>query len=178
MPPAAGPDTGAVVRRAVPRRAPRSLAAALLAGALAAVPALAPAARAADEAAGDFMHRIAQQPGVKSLPAGLEYKVLQSGDPNGVSPKPGDEIVLNYEGKLPDGATFDSTEQQGGMARMALKGLIPGWMEALPHMHPGDVWMLYVPPSLGYGANGAGPIPPDSPLVFKIELVAVHPAGG
>lgn len=134
-------------------------------------------ARAADEA-GDFMHRMAQQPGVKTLPSGLEYKVLQSGDPHGASPRPGDELVLDYEGKLPDGATFDSTDQQGGMARMPLRGLIPGWMQGLPLMRPGDVWMLYVPPQLGYGAHGAGPIPPDSPLVFRISLIAVHPAGG
>ena len=124
------------------------------------------------------MRRMAAQPGVKTLPDGLEYKVLKSGDPNGTHPRPGDELVLNYDGKLPDGATFDSTEQQGGMARMPLEGLIPGWMEALPLMRPGDVWMLYVPSRLGYGDKGQGPIPPNSPLVFKIELIAVHPAGG
>ena len=126
----------------------------------------------------DFMRHMAAQPGVKTLPSGLEYKVLQSGDPHGSPPAPGDQLVLNYDGKLPDGATFDSTQQQGGMARMTFNGLIPGWMEGLRLMRPGDVWMLYIPSKLGYGANGAGPIPPNSPLVFKIELVAVHPAGG
>ncbi len=132
--------------------------------------------RAADSGA-EFMRRTAAQPGVKTLPSGLEYKILQSGDPKGTPPAPGDELVLNYDGTLPDGATFDSTEQQGGMARMPLAGLIQGWMEGLKLMRPGDIWMLYVPANLGYGPKGQGPIPPNSPLVFKIELVAVHHAG-
>ena len=138
------------------------------------------AGAAADPSAGGgaaFLRQMASQPGVKTLPSGLEYKVLHAGDAGGTAPKPGDELVLNYVGQLPDGAIFDSTEQQGGMARLPLHGLIAGWMQALPLMHPGDIWMLYVPSDLGYGARGAGPIPPDSALVFKIELVAVHPAG-
>jgi FKBP-type peptidyl-prolyl cis-trans isomerase FklB len=157
----------------------RILAAALLAGLAVAHPgrAAVPAGTESSEDA-DFMRRMAAQPGVKTLPSGLEYKVLQSGDPHGTPPKPGDELVLNYDGKLPDGATFDSTEQQGGMARMPFQGLIPGWMEGLQLMRPGDVWMLYIPSRLGYGDKGQGPIPPNSPLVFKIELVAVHPAAG
>ncbi len=145
-------------------------------------PGRAQAATAAATGAADddatFMRGISAQPGVRTLPSGLAYKVLQSGNPSGNPPVPGDELVLNYDGKLPDGATFDSTEQQGGMARLPLQGLIPGWMEGLRLMRPGDIWMLYVPSRLGYGANGQGPIPPGSPLVFKIELVAVHHAGG
>lgn len=137
-------------------------------------------AAAADPAADDdaaFMRRISAEPGVKTLPSGLAYKVLQSGSPSGTPPAPGDELALNYDGKLPDGATFDSTEQQGGMARMPFQGLIPGWMEGLRLMRPGDIWMLYIPSRLGYGDRGQGPIPPGSPLVFRIELIAVHRAG-
>ncbi len=124
------------------------------------------------------MRRMAAQPGVKTLPSGLEYEVLQSGDPHGTPPAPGDQLVLNYEGKLSDGAVFDSTEQQGGMARLPFQGLIPGWMEGLRLMRPGDVWMLYIPSRLGYGPKGQGPIPPNAPLTFRIELIAVHPGGG
>ena len=126
----------------------------------------------------DFLRRTATEPGVKTLPSGLEYKILQSGDPHGTPPAIGDELVLNYEGKLADGAVFDSTERQGGMARLPFQGLIPGWMEGLKLMRPGDIWMLYVPSRLGYGPNGQGPIPPDAALVFKVELVAIHRAGG
>ena len=53
-------------------------------------------------------------------------------------------------------------------------GLIPAWMEAIPRMHVGDEWMLYVPPALGYGAEGAAPvIPPNSVLVFKVKLLGM-----
>ncbi len=130
----------------------------------------------ADPGAG-FMRKTAAEPGVVTLPSGLEYKVLKSGDPAGAHPALGDELVLDYTGQLPDGAIFDSTDQQGGMARMPFRGLIQGWMEGLKLMRPGDVWMLYIPARLGYGDKGAGPIPPDSPLVFRIDLVAVHQAG-
>ena len=125
----------------------------------------------------DFMQRMAARPGVKTLPSGLEYEIVQSGDPHGTPPAPGDQLVLNYEGKLSDGAIFDSTEQQGGMAHLPFQGLIPGWMEGLRLMRPGDIWMLYIPSRLGYGAKGQGPIPPNAPLIFRIELVAVHHGG-
>ena len=131
----------------------------------------------AAETGAAFLAQMAREPGVTTLPSGLEYKVLKSGDPNGAHPSPGDELVLDYDGTLPDGATFDSTDQQGGMARLPFQGLIPGWMQALTLMRPGDEWMLYIPARLGYGAKGAGPIPPNSPLVFRIDLVAVHHDG-
>ena len=126
----------------------------------------APTRAAATDDAG-FMRRMAAEPGVTTLPSGLEYKVLHSGDAHGLPPAPGAELVL-----------FDSTERQGGMARLPFRGLISGWMEGLKLMRPGDIWMLYIPSRLGYGPGGQGPIPPDSPLVFRIELVAVHRAGG
>jgi peptidylprolyl isomerase/FKBP-type peptidyl-prolyl cis-trans isomerase FklB len=56
---------------------------------------------------------------------------------------------------------------------MPLENLVPAWMEALPMMHVGDEWTLYVPPELGYGAEGAGPIPPNSVLVFRIKLLGM-----
>jgi len=57
--------------------------------------------------------------------------------------------------------------------QMPLDGLVKGWMEALPMMHVGDTWMLYVPPELGYGKRSMGIIPPNSPLVFKIQLLGL-----
>ncbi len=162
-------------RPPIRRRAARQLRFAMLLAILA-MAAPAHAGAAGDEDA-EFMRRMAAQPGVRTLPSGLEYKVLQSGDPHGTPPAPGDQLVLNYEGKLSDGATFDSTEQQGGMARLPFEGLIPGWMEGLRLMRPGDVWMLYIPSRLGYGAKGQGPIPPNAPLSFRIELIAVHHGG-
>lgn len=132
-------------------------------------PAAAPAAAATDPA--QFLAANAKTPGVVVLPSGLQYKVVQSG-PAGASPKPGDIIKVQYEGSLTSGKVFDATAA-GKSALMPLEGLIPAWMEAIPKMHVGDEWMLYVPPSLGYGPDGAGPIPPNSVLVFKVKLVGM-----
>ena len=84
-----------------------------------------------------------------------------------------DLIKVHYEGKLVDGTVFDSSFQRGKPALMPLGGLVPGWMEALPLMHPGDEWVLYLPPDLGYGADGQGPIPPNSVLIFRLQLLGV-----
>ncbi len=114
----------------------------------------------------------AKAPGVVTLPSGLKYRVVRSGSATGLHPAVGDAVKVNYEGKLASGAVFDSTYQRGKPALLMLSQLVPAWMEALPLMRPGDEWTLYVPPALGYGEEGAGPIPPNSVLVFRIELIA------
>jgi peptidylprolyl isomerase/FKBP-type peptidyl-prolyl cis-trans isomerase FklB len=129
-----------------------------------------PPASPADSA--QFLATNAKAPGVVALPDGLQYKVVSSG-PTGPSPKEGDIIKVQYEGKLLSGVTFDSTKD-GKSLLMPMQGLIPAWMEALPKMHVGDEWTLYVPPALGYGAEGAGNvIPPNSVLIFKVKLVGM-----
>ncbi|HEY3697244.1 FKBP-type peptidyl-prolyl cis-trans isomerase [Phenylobacterium sp.] len=127
-----------------------------------------------------FLARNAKAPGVQVLPSGLQYKVLRSGPAAGLHPQKNDEVKVNYEGKLLDGRVFDSSYARGVPAALPLAGLIPAWIEALQLMRPGDEWMLYVPPELGYGAQGAGggEIPPDSALVFRIELIDLLPAPG
>ena len=126
-----------------------------------------------------FMDNVRKQPGVKTLPDGLAYKVLKSGPKDAPQPTINDSVMVIYEGRLPDGGIFDSSEQHGNGAymQMALDGLVQGWMEALPMMHVGDTWMLYVPPELGYGHKSMGIIQPDSPLIFKIQLLGVSPGG-
>jgi len=136
----------------------------------------APPAPAAAPAAPDpaaFLAQNAKAPGVTTLPSGLQYKVLKAGDAKGPSPKPGDAIKVHYEGKLADGTVFDSSFQRGKPVLMPLGGLVPAWMEALPLMHPGDEWILYVPPDLGYGPEGQGPIPPNSVLIFRIQFLGM-----
>lgn len=132
-----------------------------------------------------FMTRTAKEPGVKALPGGVLYKVLVSGPTDGVSPRPGDEIKVHYEGKLPGGDVFDSSFERGQPAVMQLieatpsrNGLIGGWVDGMTKMKPGDVWVLYIPPARGYGEDGGGPIPPNAALEFKIQLIAVLPAAG
>jgi FKBP-type peptidyl-prolyl cis-trans isomerase FklB len=117
-----------------------------------------------------FLATNAKAPGVVTLPSGLQYKVVTSGPKDGPSPKAGDIIKVNYEGKLLSGAVFDSSFQRGKAAIMPLDGLIEGWLQALPKMKVGDEWVLYIPPELGYGARDMGEIPPDSVLVFRLKL--------
>ena len=132
----------------------------------------------ASAAGAAFMAKNAAAAGVRVTPSGLQYRVLHSGPAAGVPPKLADEVKVNYEGKLLDGEVFDSSFQRGRPAVMGLRGLIPGWTEALQLMRPGDEWMLYVPAALAYGDRDAGPIPPGSVLVFKIDLIDVMPGAG
>jgi peptidylprolyl isomerase/FKBP-type peptidyl-prolyl cis-trans isomerase FklB len=135
-----------------------------------------PAKDTADGAA--FLVKNAKEPGVTTLPDGLQYKVVKSGPAGGPSPKKGDEIKINYEGTLLSGEVFDSSFKRGVPAVMPLDHLVPGWMEALPMMHVGDEWIVYLPAKLGYGPEGQGPIPPNAVLVFRIQLLGVLPSGG
>jgi peptidylprolyl isomerase/FKBP-type peptidyl-prolyl cis-trans isomerase FklB len=127
-----------------------------------------------------FLTQNAKEPGVQTLPDGLQFKVVRSGPKDGMRPALGDEVKVNYEGKLAsDGKVFDSSYERGQPAAMPLKGLIRGWQEALQLMRPGDEWILYVPPDLGYGSEGAGDaIPPGAALIFRIELIDVLPGPG
>jgi peptidylprolyl isomerase/FKBP-type peptidyl-prolyl cis-trans isomerase FklB len=116
----------------------------------------------------------AKEAGVKVLPSGLQYKVLSSGPASGAHPGPRDEVKVDYVGQLTDGKVFDSSVDRGAPAVMGLADLVPAWREAVPMMRPGDEWVLYVPPKLGYGETGAGGvIPPNAVLVFKIKLIGV-----
>jgi len=117
----------------------------------------------------------AKKEGVRVTASGLQYKVLRSGPEGGLRPKPADEVKVHYEGKLLSGEVFDSSYERGVPASFPLEGLVPGWVEALQLMRPGDQWELYVPPSLGYGDQDLGQIPPNSVLIFKIELLGVLP---
>jgi peptidylprolyl isomerase/FKBP-type peptidyl-prolyl cis-trans isomerase FklB len=131
------------------------------------------------QASAAFLQKTAKTPGVRALPSGLLYQVVRSGPAEGLRPQAHDEVKVNYEGKLIDGTVFDSTYQRGQPAAFQLGGVIKGWQEALQLMRPGDEWIVYVPPKLGYGEEGAGgTIPPNAALIFRIELIAVLPAEG
>jgi len=112
--------------------------------------------------------------GVKTLPDGLQYRVIKSG--SGKSPTSGADIVtVTYKGWLINGKVFDRT-QEGQTASFPAGRLIPGWVEALRMMKEGDEWELVIPSDLGYGPDGAGDaIPPNQTLVFDMTLLQVTP---
>lgn len=166
----------------MPRLVCAVLAAALALGGLSACnrnpgPAPAELAKAATEAKA-WMDNNAKAPGVTTTASGLQYKILRSGPATGMKPTVSDEVKVHYEGKLIDGTVFDSSYERGVPASMPLQRLVPAWIEALQMMRPGDEWVLYVPPALGYGTEGAGEIPPNSVLIFRIELIDVLPGPG
>jgi peptidylprolyl isomerase/FKBP-type peptidyl-prolyl cis-trans isomerase FklB len=124
-----------------------------------------------------FLDQNAKAEGVKVLPSGLQYKVVRSGPAGGQQPTLDDEVKLHYEGALIDGTVFDSSYERGAPVVMRPRDLVKAWQEALPLMRPGDEWYLYVPPELGYGSEGAGPIPPNSVLVFRLQVLDVLKTG-
>ena len=110
--------------------------------------------------------------GVKTLPSGLQYKVIKEG--TGKTPKAEDTVVTNYRGTLTDGTEFDSSYKRGQPATFPVKGVIPGWTEALQLMKEGSKWELFIPSNLAYGERGAGNvIGPNATLIFEIELISV-----
>jgi FKBP-type peptidyl-prolyl cis-trans isomerase FklB len=121
-------------------------------------------------AAKAFLETNAAKEGVKTLPSGLQYKVLSEG--KGPKPAATDVVTVHYKGTLIDGTEFDSSYGRGEPATFPLNKVIKGWTEGLQLMGEGAKWVLYVPPSLGYGERGAGArIPPQSALVFEVELI-------
>ncbi len=123
-----------------------------------------------------FLAENKKKEGVVSLPSGLQYKVLQSG--TGPTPKETDTVETNYRGTLIDGTEFDSSYKRGQTAVFPVNGVITGWTEALKLMKVGDKWQLFVPAELAYGERGAGPIGPNSTLIFDVELVSIKENAG
>ena len=120
-----------------------------------------------------YLAKNAKEACVKVTASGLQYRVVKSGPADGKHPRETDEVKVNYEGKLLDGTVFDSSYAKGQPVVMMVGDLVPGWIEALQLMRPGDEWQLFVPPELGYGENATGPIPPASVLIFRLELISV-----
>lgn len=125
------------------------------------------------------------------LPSGLRYIVLQEGD--GPKPSIGQRISLNYAGWLENGVLFDTSWESvarefdryeellvmhrgefGPIMNMVYSpdmGMVAGFKEALLAMKAGDKWRVFIPPHLGYGAQGNGPVPPNAGMVFDIEML-------
>ena len=119
-----------------------------------------------------FLAENAKKEGVKTLPSGLQYKVITPG--TGKTPKSTDTVTTNYRGTLIDGTEFDSSYKRGQPATFPVSGVIPGWTEALQLMKEGAKWKLFLPADLAYGERGAGrDIGPNAVLIFEVELISV-----
>ena len=125
--------------------------------------------KAAKEAGEQFLKDNKSKEGVVTLKSGLQYKVISTG--NGAIPKSSDTVKCHYEGRLINGAVFDSSIRRGEPAEFPVNGVIAGWVEALQLMPVGSKWQLYIPSDLAYGPHGAGQaIGPNETLIFDIEL--------
>lgn len=114
------------------------------------------------------------QPDVVTLPDNLQYRVRVEG--NGPKPKKNDTVEVFFTGTLMDGTVFASAASGGKPAVFNLNEVIPGWQEALKMMPVGSKWQLFVPPELGYGAQGLPPdVGPDALLTYELELVGIKP---
>jgi len=127
----------------------------------------------AKEAGKSFLAENAKKEGIQSTASGLQYQVLKKGD--GPKPKESDTVKVHYRGTLLNGEEFDSSYKRGEPVTFGLDQVIPGWTEGVQLMPVGSKYKFYIPSELAYGERGAPPrIPPNSVLVFEIELLGIE----
>lgn len=120
-----------------------------------------------------FLAENGKKEGVTTLPSGLQYKVIEEG--KGAKPTLDSTVTVHYKGTLVDGKEFDSSYSRNEPATFPVKGVIPGWTEAMQLMTEGSKWQIVIPSELAYGERGAGPvIGPNSTLIFEVELIKVQ----
>ncbi len=121
-----------------------------------------------------FLAENAKKDGVTVTASGLQYRVITEGA--GDAPKATDTVKVHYEGRLISGDVFDSSIARGEPVSFPLDGVISGWSEGVQLMKVGSKFEFTIPSALAYGPSGTGPIPPNSVLVFDVELLEINPA--
>jgi FKBP-type peptidyl-prolyl cis-trans isomerase FklB len=119
-----------------------------------------------------FLAKNKSATGVTTLPDGLQYSVITAG--TGLKPSASDVVSVHYRGTLIDGTEFDSSYKRGQPAEFPVGGVIRGWTEALQKMPVGSKWKLFIPSELAYGEQGRPSIPPNSVLIFEVELLSIQ----
>jgi len=122
----------------------------------------------------EFLAENATKEGVQTTASGLQYKVITMGD--GAKPVATDTVKVHYRGTLLDGTEFDSSYARNEPISFALNRVIAGWTEGVQLMPIGSKFMFYIAPDLAYGEGGGGPIPPNSTLIFEVELLDIETA--
>lgn len=119
-----------------------------------------------------FLAANAKKEGVKTLPSGVQYKVIKEG--SGSIPADTSKVKVNYEGRTIDGKVFDSSYKRNEPLTLRCNQTIKGWTDAMVHMPVGSVWEVYIPQNLAYGEREQGDIKPFSVLIFKIKLLSIE----
>ena len=111
---------------------------------------------------------------IQTTTSGLKYSVLKPGTSE-TKPQPGDKVFVQYTGWLTDGTEFDSSRKPGRepFSFVIGGGVIAGWNEGVQLMTEGSRVKFTIPSDLGYGPGGSGTIPPDSTLIFDVELLSI-----
>jgi len=130
------------------------------------------AAQATLEEGNRYLQENGKREGVITTESGLQYEVLVLGE--GANPADTSEVKVHYEGKLIDGTVFDSSYDRGEPISFPLNRVVKGWTEGVQLMPVGSTYHFYIPAELGYGARAQGPIPANSVLIFKIELLDIE----
>jgi peptidylprolyl isomerase len=109
-----------------------------------------------------------------TTPSGLKYQTVKPG--TGAVAAAGQSVTVHYVGTLTSGQEFDSSRRKGTpfSFKLGSRGVIAGWDEGVAGMKVGELRKLIIPPELGYGARGQGPIPANSTLLFEVELIGVQ----
>jgi FKBP-type peptidyl-prolyl cis-trans isomerase FkpA len=128
-------------------------------------------AKKAQASSDAFLAENAKKAGVKTTASGLQYTITKEG--TGKSPTANSTVKVHYTGKLTDGKVFDSSVERGEPVEFPLNQVIPGWTEGLQLLKEGGKATLYIPAELAYGAQGVPGIPPNSTLIFDVELIQV-----
>jgi FKBP-type peptidyl-prolyl cis-trans isomerase FklB len=127
------------------------------------------------QAGRDFLAQNSSKEGVSTTASGLQYEVIsRASDASARSPAASDTVNVHYHGTMIDGTVFDSSVDRGEPITFPLNGVIPGWTEGLQLMKVGDKYRFFIPSDLAYGDSGAGPIPPNSTLIFEVELLGIQ----
>lgn len=121
----------------------------------------------------EFLAQNAKQPGVVTLPSGVQYKIITEG--TGPKPSASSTVTTHYRGALLNGKVFDSSYDRGQPASFPVNGVIAGWTEVLQLMPVGSKWTVWIPSDKAYGDQGAGAdIGPGETLTFDIELISMQ----
>jgi len=119
-----------------------------------------------------FLEENGARPGVVSLPSGLQYSIIKTG--NGKKPKESDKVEVHYTGSIIGGKVFDNTRERNFSSKVPVNGVMAGWTEGLQLMPVGSIFKFYIPSELAFGEKGAGDdIGPNETLIFEIELLRI-----